>query len=788
MIGNSKICTRLTLAMLGMLFFALLACGILFFRHQRESLRQKTARKLIAIAQLKVNQITDWQRSLLAEATVLQKRHGLIADIQHWLSDHSQGARERVLLRLRDLQEYYESTDVLFATPDGKAFLSVNNIDALSENALHALESAMQGQTPFLTDLHEDKEGGNPRLYATTPLFPESGEALGAIIRVIGAAEFLYPLIQSWPVPSKTAETLLFRRDKGNALYLNELRHHSGKPLNLRVSLSQTEVIAVQGILGQEGFLRGTDYRGHDVVAAVQSIPKTSWFLSSEMDVNEAFAEWRFRSVLLLSLFLITAGSIVAILLGLGERNKRMRIKASETRYRRIFETTKDGLLLLDAETGLVKDVNPALIELLGYSREIFLGKKFWELDFVNGVASNEADFMKLRQKKHTRGKDLTIKTHAGRRVHVEFISNAYLTDHSHMIQCNIRDISERKEAEKAWSEERRRLNFTLEKTRTGIDVLDAEFNLHYVDSIWQKVYGNPQGRKCYEYFMGHNHPCPDCGVSKALETGKVTVSERFLTKENRFVQVHTVPFRNENNEMLFAEINIDITEQKHADKTRLVLLNRLEKAREEERTCIARDIHDDLGQYLTVIKFDMAQIKRKVDEMDPSPEGAAIKTRAAKVENTVDTTIECIQELSSQMQADVLDRLDLENSILSKIRRFQSHSGIKCILDAPVFLPRTSPNVATTVFRILQECLTNIERHANADLVRVRLGMQDKDILLIVHDNGSGISNEAINAPESIGLQGMKERASALGGKVLFGRDKKSGTVVVARIPNHEK
>jgi PAS domain S-box-containing protein len=123
-------------------------------------------------------------------------------------------------------------------------------------------------------------------------------------------------------------------------------------------------------------------------------------------------------------------------------------ILASELRYRRLFETAQDGILILDADTGQVVDANPFMKDLLGYSQEEFLGKKLWEIGPFKGEAASKITFSELRRTDRTRYEGLLLETRAGKRVEVEFISNAYLMDEKLLIQCNIRDITERKRVE----------------------------------------------------------------------------------------------------------------------------------------------------------------------------------------------------------------------------------------------------------------------------------------------------------------------------------------------------
>jgi PAS domain S-box-containing protein len=132
----------------------------------------------------------------------------------------------------------------------------------------------------------------------------------------------------------------------------------------------------------------------------------------------------------------------------------------SEVRYRRLFEAARDGILILDAKTGVIVDVNPFLIEMLGFSQEEIRGKELWELGFFKDIAANKANFLELQQKEYIRYEDLPLETVYGRRFRVEFVSNIYQVDHHKVVQCNIRDITDRKQAE----DEIRRLNEELEQ------------------------------------------------------------------------------------------------------------------------------------------------------------------------------------------------------------------------------------------------------------------------------------------------------------------------------------
>ncbi|MDO8929719.1 MAG: PAS domain S-box protein, partial [Bacteroidota bacterium] len=161
-------------------------------------------------------------------------------------------------------------------------------------------------------------------------------------------------------------------------------------------------------------------------------------------------------------------------------------LKASESRYRRLFESAKDGILILDAETGMIADVNPFMIEMLGYSKHQFLDKAIWEIGFLKDIISNLDKFSELQQKEYVRYDDLPFETADGRKISVEFVSNIYFEDNKKVIQCNIREITERKNMQNGIKFQADLLN-NVGQAVIAIDMLD---NVTYWNRAAEKIYG----------------------------------------------------------------------------------------------------------------------------------------------------------------------------------------------------------------------------------------------------------------------------------------------------------
>ena len=459
---------------LSILIFVLLAAGILtagyfYYTDYEHKYRTVVEQQLSAIAELKVGELVQWRKERIADAELFYNNEVFSLLFKRYIKHRNdRDANTRIVTWIGEAQKAnrYDLAMLVDANFNTRLVIPENKEGVhliLDEPITETLRS---GNIAF-QDFYRNDQDQRVYLKVLVPIrdIDSPKTLLGILALRIDPEEYLYPLIQQWPIPSRTSETLIIRKEGSDALFLNELKFHTNSALNLRIPLTHTNTPAVEAALGKEGILEGVDYRGVPVIADIRSVPNSPWFLVARVDIAEAYAPVRERlSMMIYLIIALLVGSGASV--GLLWRREHARFYrqqyqgaqamiASEARFRRLFEAARDGILILDADSGMVVDVNPFLIELLGYSREQFFGKRIWELGFFKDIAASKLNFTELQQKEFIQYENLPLETGKGELINVEFVSHVYSVNDKKVIQCNIRDITERKRAEEKLRYER---------------------------------------------------------------------------------------------------------------------------------------------------------------------------------------------------------------------------------------------------------------------------------------------------------------------------------------------
>jgi signal transduction histidine kinase len=259
-----------------------------------------------------------------------------------------------------------------------------------------------------------------------------------------------------------------------------------------------------------------------------------------------------------------------------------------------------------------------------------------------------------------------------------------------------------------------------------------------------------------------------------------------------RWIRDHGFPIRNHSGQVYrIAGIARNVTDRKLADE-RLkatseqlrALSASLQSAREEERARIAREIHDELGSSLTSLKWDLEGLAKSCSEpVEPSQLGA-LRQKTASMMKLTDTIIHTVRRIASELRPGMLDDIGLVDAIEWQAQQFQARTGIACHSGRALETAHLNKEQSTAVFRIFQETLTTVLRHAQATEVDITMCEQKGMFVLTIVDNGRGITDGEKSDKLSLGLLGMQERAHLVGGKVNIKRVKPKGTVVTVQVP----
>jgi signal transduction histidine kinase len=214
----------------------------------------------------------------------------------------------------------------------------------------------------------------------------------------------------------------------------------------------------------------------------------------------------------------------------------------------------------------------------------------------------------------------------------------------------------------------------------------------------------------------------------------------------------------------------------------------RLQTAREEERTRIAREIHDALGSALTALKWGLEELQKLVPDSGGVVPLPTLREKIDGMMRLAGGTMHTVRRIAWELRPSILDDLGLMEAIEWQVQQFEAQTGIVCHYDCALEDFSLSPEQSTAVFRIFQEALTNVRRHANATRVDVTISKSAGDFTLTIRDNGRGIRDEERSGQLSLGLLGMQERAHLVGGRIDIAGSQGEGTVVTVRVPSSKR
>lgn len=453
--------------LLAFVVLALMIFGARYFifEQYKKSITETEVRDLGAIADTKIAQIVEWRKAHKHRAEYFISGAMLSGEVELWFragtpADHR---KQKILNSLHSLQKEQGYKSIVLYDRNGVVRMSTNDSYVTEMEEKKLVADAMRTKQVVFSDLHrEAHDGNNITLDSVAPLVVmdqnKGDQIVGALLFEIDPDIFFYPMIQSWPTHSGSAETVLIERDGNDILYLNDLRHQKNTALSLRKPLSNMHLPGVRAVLGQSEVVEDVDYRGVPVVAALRRVPDTPWFMVAKVDKEELFAP-----IYQLKNWTTGLGLVFAMLSGglfffwyKGDQARYHELKSQHDaaverellvkRYKYLTRYANDMIIVTD-DTGRIIEVNERVELVMGYSRVELLQMNVVELHDAIDRAEIPGKLELLN-----RAEDIRIEAHYLRKdgsvFPVEISARAIDVDGKKYLQGIVRDITERKDAE----------------------------------------------------------------------------------------------------------------------------------------------------------------------------------------------------------------------------------------------------------------------------------------------------------------------------------------------------
>lgn len=376
------------------LLFVFLAVGVITagyvsFRNYETQYREELSNRLSSIADLKVSELLQYRKERLGDASIFGENPSFSTLVKRTLDSSSDmDGRSQLRAWLEKVQAHYQYDRVFLLDAAGEQRLSVpEEKEPVAANVARRVSEILRSRQVVLEDFYRNEHDGQIYLSVLVPILgPQANDRVIAVLVLrIDPHQYLYPLLQRWPTPSASAETLLVRRDGDDVLFLNELRFLRNAALDLRRPLSDTQLPAAQAVLGQEGIVEGIDYRGEPVIAALRAIPNSPWFLVARMDQSEVYApifERLWGMVIL----------VAALVIGIGASAGYLWRQRNAQFYREKYEAAERLRALSARQEALLAAVPDIVMEVDGNKHYVWANHAGLEF-FGDDVLGKEAGY-----------------------------------------------------------------------------------------------------------------------------------------------------------------------------------------------------------------------------------------------------------------------------------------------------------------------------------------------------------------------------------------------------------
>ena len=403
--------------------------GVYYYNTQRTRIFREQENSLSVIASLKIGQIEQWHNERLGDAVTLKDNEPFINAIKQYFKNKTQpGIKSELIKWMKSVHSGYSYSNVLLVDAALKVRLSLSSEDTVPGDFIgKELADVLKNHRIIMTDLHKSESVRYVHIDILIPLVdPESkSQSLsGILILRIDPSILLFPLIQSWPTPSKSSETLIVRKDGDSVLYLNELRHIRNTSLKLKAPLSNKNLLGAKAISGFKGVTEGMDYRNIDVVGYLSNVPGFPWFMVAKIDKEEILLPLK-KYLILIVIVIVLLVLINASIFGFWIWDQRLRfyrkqlkieeeIKESEEKFIIAFQMSPVSVAISSVSDNKFIDINNTFLKDMGYTREEVIGRTAKELNIWADESERLWIINEISEKRRIFGKVIGYRTRKG--------------------------------------------------------------------------------------------------------------------------------------------------------------------------------------------------------------------------------------------------------------------------------------------------------------------------------------------------------------------------------------
>ena len=563
--------------------------GITYYLIEEKSLKEEKYKELSTIAKIKLEQITDWREERIYEAKFYAKIDRLIKSTQGLINNHNDSEIKNYLQELLYPTKTSHGYENIFISDiHSNTLFSLDSIYSLADSitALN-ISKAIKKDSLLFEDFHFCSVHNKIHLDIISPIKDYDNKIIAAIVFRINPADYFFPMIQKWPVYSKTAESVLVKNEGHQIRVLSQLRNNQNDKMLFTIPIEEKKYVSVKGALGQKGIIEGQDYGNKDVIADLNSITGTNWFIVTKMAREEFYSELIFRTIAitLLAIFVLlliisTAVYLSKIRSSLIYKNlflKEKELNEFQKISKAITDVAQDAIIMINPE-GNISFWNPAAENIFGYKPQEIMGKNLHNLMAPKHYhAQHQEAFNKFKVtgEGNAIGKVLILNAikKNGDEISIDLsLSAIKINDEWHAVGI-IRDISERKQTEEKLreSEEKFRKAFntstdsiTITRLSDGL-ILDVN-NGFYLITGFSKT--DIAGKTIADLSVWHDMKEREKVVQKLMQNGMVeNIEAKFITKDGKVLNgLFSASLIDINGEPYIISMTRDITARKEIE------------------------------------------------------------------------------------------------------------------------------------------------------------------------------------------------------------------------------